>query len=46
MSFGTEYNNANQDATINNLINTSNLMSLVKEALGIIETSTMKDKEI
>ena len=46
MSFGTEYNNANQDVTINNLINTSNLMSLVKEALGIIETSTMKDKEI
>ena len=46
MSFGTEYNNATQDVTINNLINTSNLMSLVKEALGIIETSTMKDKEI
>ena len=46
MSFGTEFNNEKQDVAINNLINESNLMSLTKEALGIIETSTMKDKEI
>lgn len=46
MSLGNEYNNEMQNLTINNLINTCHLMSLVKEALGIIETATLKDKEI
>lgn len=46
MSFGNEFNNEKQDVAINSLITESDLMSLAKEALGIIETSTMKDKEI
>lgn len=39
-------NNDIRKEQINNIVNNMNLIRLAKECLGIIESSTMKDKEI